>query len=398
MDCSEIEHIGLNCENAKRANRIARRFFQSEADKKEHEELSEMWMRSFCRNCPKCRVPIQKMQGCNHISCKSCRHEFCWKCGVKWSKHKICKAIKNDKKEDDQKTSRLELETIQKIRDIVEMHLPVIRSIESYRRANSISTSVVAAWKRLVLGLVERVVQAILCFQLCPHLQKDDSASTPLFQFTGEEMVQWWTTLQIPQKSSNFSDLQDRLFRMVQTADQHLRALSVNKRVRRVENTFDVQLHRTRSEIHDWVIRIKGFNRKQEMTKRGRQTFYYIAGVVTACFVSTGDDICPVRIKPNEYLGAPLDWKHCFVPFIHAARYLVNTDTDDDQRPERPRVFINKHHKPVHRRKGSYLVFIDREEEQYELIVPHRDFILGLKDGAEWLQMDSVDIRSTLIE
>merc|ERR1711879_481242 len=30
------------------------------------------------KRCPKCRVAIEKNGGCNHMTCKSCKHEFFW--------------------------------------------------------------------------------------------------------------------------------------------------------------------------------------------------------------------------------------------------------------------------------------------------------------------------------
>jgi ariadne-1 len=39
------------------------------------------------KQCPKCRKPIEKNQGCNHMNCKMCTHEFCWLCLGDWSEH-----------------------------------------------------------------------------------------------------------------------------------------------------------------------------------------------------------------------------------------------------------------------------------------------------------------------
>lgn len=42
---------------------------------------------SLARNikrCPKCDIIIEKKGGCPHMTCMSCRHEFCWYCASDW--------------------------------------------------------------------------------------------------------------------------------------------------------------------------------------------------------------------------------------------------------------------------------------------------------------------------
>lgn len=36
-------------------------------------------------NCPKCKARIEKIAGCNHMTCGSCQYEWCWICGGKYS-------------------------------------------------------------------------------------------------------------------------------------------------------------------------------------------------------------------------------------------------------------------------------------------------------------------------
>ena len=32
--------------------------------------------------CPKCQAPVEKNDGCNHMSCTQCSHRWCWVCGL----------------------------------------------------------------------------------------------------------------------------------------------------------------------------------------------------------------------------------------------------------------------------------------------------------------------------
>lgn len=35
-------------------------------------------------SCPKCTCVIERTAGCNHMTCKACKHEFCWLCGANY--------------------------------------------------------------------------------------------------------------------------------------------------------------------------------------------------------------------------------------------------------------------------------------------------------------------------
>ena len=48
---------------------------------------SEAWLAKYSKPCPKCKRPIQRNDGCNHMTCSKCNHEFCWVCLGRWAIH-----------------------------------------------------------------------------------------------------------------------------------------------------------------------------------------------------------------------------------------------------------------------------------------------------------------------
>ena len=48
------------------------------------------WMAVNTKSCPKCVSRIEKNHGCNHMTCRQCKHEFCWICMADWAGHSAC--------------------------------------------------------------------------------------------------------------------------------------------------------------------------------------------------------------------------------------------------------------------------------------------------------------------
>ncbi|KAI9798803.1 MAG: hypothetical protein M1825_004976 [Sarcosagium campestre] len=45
------------------------------------------WISANTKECPRCNSTIEKNGGCNHMTCRKCKHEFCWMCMGLWSEH-----------------------------------------------------------------------------------------------------------------------------------------------------------------------------------------------------------------------------------------------------------------------------------------------------------------------
>ncbi|CAM9350993.1 unnamed protein product [Choristocarpus tenellus] len=56
-------------------------------EKCQNESETANWIVANTKQCPKCKTRIEKNQGCNHMTCRQCKGEFCWICLGEWSEH-----------------------------------------------------------------------------------------------------------------------------------------------------------------------------------------------------------------------------------------------------------------------------------------------------------------------
>lgn len=66
------------------------------------------WIAANTKECPKCKVVIEKDGGCNHMVCKNqnCKADFCWVCLSAWEAHGSSWYSCNRYDEDDAKAAR----------------------------------------------------------------------------------------------------------------------------------------------------------------------------------------------------------------------------------------------------------------------------------------------------
>ncbi|XP_011073921.1 probable E3 ubiquitin-protein ligase ARI8 [Sesamum indicum] len=76
-NCTEEAHRPVDCET------VAKWVLKNSA---ESENMN--WILANSKPCPKCKRPIEKNQGCMHMTCTPpCKFEFCWLCLGSWSDH-----------------------------------------------------------------------------------------------------------------------------------------------------------------------------------------------------------------------------------------------------------------------------------------------------------------------
>lgn len=76
LRCGEEAHAPVTCEQ-----------LSAWQEKCRNESETANWILANTKKCPKCSVRIEKNQGCNHMTCRSCNYEFCWICMENWTKH-----------------------------------------------------------------------------------------------------------------------------------------------------------------------------------------------------------------------------------------------------------------------------------------------------------------------
>jgi len=88
VGCGEENHDPISCER-----------LESWLKRCDEDNATKKWMTEKSQKCPKCKVPIEKDGGCDHITCNSCQHQFCWLCLSDWQLIHACNRPENAQNE-----------------------------------------------------------------------------------------------------------------------------------------------------------------------------------------------------------------------------------------------------------------------------------------------------------
>ncbi|KAM5164143.1 E3 ubiquitin-protein ligase RNF217 [Mantella aurantiaca] len=71
--CHSPWHEGINCREYKKGDKLLRHW----ANEFEHGQRN-------AQKCPRCKVHIQRTEGCDHMTCSQCNTNFCYRCGERY--------------------------------------------------------------------------------------------------------------------------------------------------------------------------------------------------------------------------------------------------------------------------------------------------------------------------
>ncbi|PWA37655.1 zinc finger, RanBP2-type [Artemisia annua] len=85
-ECTQEPHRPIACETVTKW--VVKISGESENTEISEESENTNWILANSKPCPKCKRPIEKNNGCMHMTCTPpCKYQFCWLCLRRWSKH-----------------------------------------------------------------------------------------------------------------------------------------------------------------------------------------------------------------------------------------------------------------------------------------------------------------------
>merc|ERR1711879_739458 len=146
--CKLIGHLPSSCKDASQW-----------LTKYNDEAETVKWVTANTKKCPKCNTPIEKNQGCMHMTCRSaigCGYEFCWLCLGDWKTHGSntggyykCTIYeeKKEKGEYDEKEAELD-----KVRSDLERYENYIRLYDAQLKGAEFAEKMIPRMKNTISG------------------------------------------------------------------------------------------------------------------------------------------------------------------------------------------------------------------------------------------------------
>ncbi|KAK9938868.1 hypothetical protein M0R45_015583 [Rubus argutus] len=128
-NCTEEAHRPVDCETVKQW--ILKNSAESE---------NTNWILANSKPCPKCLRPIEKNNGCMHMTCtKPCEFHFCWLCLGAWSDHS-------------QKTEQsiLEAKALEDLHQMQTVNMDKVKELQGIGVGDGEFEFLLNAWKQIV--------------------------------------------------------------------------------------------------------------------------------------------------------------------------------------------------------------------------------------------------------
>ncbi|KAJ2799196.1 hypothetical protein H4R21_003636 [Coemansia helicoidea] len=103
------------------------------------------WIKANTKECIKCKSTIEKNGGCNHMTCRECRHEFCWVCMGPWSEHGQSYYNCNRFDDDASKNAR---DSVSKSRAMLERYLHYFTRYNNHEQSARLARKLLAATEK----------------------------------------------------------------------------------------------------------------------------------------------------------------------------------------------------------------------------------------------------------
>lgn len=103
----------------------------------EDESETNNWIAANTKDCPKCLLPTEKNGGCNHMTCRHCKYEYCWVCMKDWKGHNgyyVCNKIEKKRLKTSSRSKSKKKELLREEEKRQEMKLALDRYIEHFDR------------------------------------------------------------------------------------------------------------------------------------------------------------------------------------------------------------------------------------------------------------------------